>query len=48
MAECKHNWVESNFAKRHRKANEYIYNCTRCWQSRFVALLTSAAPKANP
>ena len=48
MAECKHNWVESNLGIKLRKSNEYIYNCTRCWQTRFVALLTSAAPKANP
>lgn len=46
MAECKHNWVESNFAAKHRKPSEYIYNCTRCWQSRFVALVSRA--KENP
>lgn len=46
MKECKHNWVESNFARRHRTDNEYIYDCTRCWQSRFVTLLSRA--KENP
>jgi hypothetical protein len=39
MNECKHNWVESSFAARYRKPNEYMYQCTRCWQSRFVALM---------
>lgn len=43
MNECKHNWVESNFAKKYRKPNEYMYHCTRCQQCRFAVLVGSSA-----
>lgn len=43
MKECKHNWVESSFAEKYRKPNEYMYNCTRCMQSRFVKLIGRSA-----
>ncbi len=41
--ECKHNWVESNFAKKYRKPNEYMYHCTRCSQCRFAVLIGRSA-----
>lgn len=38
MTECKHNWVPSNFAAKHRAPNHYIYECTRCHKSIFATL----------
>lgn len=44
MSECKHRWVESNwFNKKYRKPTEYYFNCTRCLELRFVALIGSTA-----
>jgi len=36
MNDCKHNWKESRFAQAHRKAWEYIFDCTRCGEYRYV------------
>lgn len=44
MKECKHNWIEAAWAKAfaERRVNagrEYFFQCTRCSESRFVALV---------
>ena len=44
MAECKHNWIESPWAKKimARRVNasrEYFYHCIRCNETRFVTLI---------
>lgn len=46
---CKHNWIESSWAKKiiARRVNadrEYFYQCTRCNEARFVTLLKEKAP----
>ncbi len=46
--ECKHNWIESPWAKKimARRVNasrEYFFHCTRCNEARFVTLLKEKA-----
>ena len=46
MNDCKHNWKESNFAQKHRKAGEYIFDCARCNEYRYAVLNTVSAGSA--
>ena len=40
---CKHKWKESEYAKDHRKPNEYIYECQRCHEYRYAAINNASA-----
>jgi len=37
MNECKHRWQESRFAAAQNKRGEYMFECIRCGQYRYVA-----------
>ena len=37
MNDCKHNWKESTFGQKYREAKDYLYECTRCNEYRYVA-----------
>lgn len=38
IRDCKHNWVEDNFAHKWRSGKFYIYKCTRCSATSFAEL----------
>ena len=37
MNECKHRWQESRFAAAQNKRGEYMFECIRCGEYRYVA-----------
>ena len=37
MNECKHRWQESRFAAAQNKRGEYMFECVRCGEYRYVA-----------
>ena len=45
MNECKHRWQESRFAAAQNKRGEYMFECIRCGQYRYVATTNSVSPE---